>query len=166
MQAIALDPGTANLVVAWKNDGGDVETARMRNVFMGVPKDEFSRKMLATMNVPEFELNGQLYLAGNDAFELAQTFGKELRRPMQSGVISPGESDAIPMISKMIERLVKESGATPGTLCTYSAPADPVDAQFDAGFHKSVIEGILKKIGLIPKKVTEAHAVILSELSK
>lgn len=166
MGAIALDPGTANLVMAWHDPDGGVSTARLRNVFLEVPKDDFSKKMLATMEVPEFEIDGKLYLAGNDAFELAQTFGKELRRPMKSGVISPGESNAIPMISKMIERLVKESGAKPGTVCAYSAPADPVDADFDAQFHRSVIEGILKSFQLVPKKVTEGHAIVLSELSK
>lgn len=164
MGVVALDPGTANLVCAWEKDG-KVMVSRLRNVFLEIPNDGFSRRMLATLKVPEFEVGGKLYLAGNEAFELAQTFGKELRRPMQSGVISSGESDALPMITRMIERLLKESGSTKGWKCPYSIPADPVNETFDVTFHRSVIEGILKKNGLEPMPVVEAHAIVLAELA-
>lgn len=163
-KTIALDPGTANLVCAWEQDGA-VKVSTLRNCFFEVPNDPFSRKMLDKLNAPEFEVDGKLYLAGNEAFELAKTFKKELRRPMQSGVISSGEADAIPMLTKLIERLLKEAGAQPGDKCAYSLPADPVDQPFDGTFHKSVIEGVLKKNGLEAFPVVEGHAVILAELA-
>ena len=162
---VALDPGTANLVCAWEREG-KVKVSRLRNVFFEVPNSDFSRKMLSTMRVPEFEIGGKLYLAGNEAFELAKTFGKELRRPMKSGVISPGETDAIPMMTKMVERLLSEANVAKGAKCAYSMPADPVDQDFDVTFHRSVVEGILRKNGLVPEAVTEAHAVVLAELSE
>ena len=161
---VALDPGTANLVCAWEA-GGSVKVSRLRNVFLEIPNDVFSRKMLGTLKVPEFEIDGKLYLAGNEAFELAKTFKKDLRRPMRSGVISSSEADAIPMLTRMVERLLKESIAKPGYRCAYSMPADPVDQEFDATFHRSVVEGMLKKNKLEPIPVKEGHAVVLSELA-
>ena len=163
-KTIALDPGTANLVCAWEKEGA-VKVSTLRNCFFEVPNDPFSKKMLDKLNAPEFEVDGKLYLAGNEAFELAKTFKKELRRPMQSGVVSSGESDAIPMLTKLIERLLKETGAQSGDKCAYSMPADPVDQTFDGTFHKSIIEGILRKNGLEPAPVTEGHAVVLAELA-
>jgi hypothetical protein len=163
-KAIALDPGTANLVSAWE-DASSVKVSRLRNVFFEIPNDDFSRRMLSTLKVPEFEVGGKLYLAGNEAFELAKTFKKELRRPMQSGVISSSEADAIPMLTKMVERLMKEAEAQAGDKCAYSMPADPVDKPFDATFHKSVIESILRKNGIEAIPVMEGHAVVLAELS-
>jgi len=164
-KVIALDPGTANLVCAWEQEGS-VKVSTLRNCFFEVPNDPFSRKMLDKLNAPEFEVGGKLYLAGNEAFELAKTFKKELRRPMQSGVISAGEADAIPMMTKLIERLLKEAGAQPGDKCAYSLPADPVDQAFDGTFHKSIIEGVLKKNGLEATPVIEGHAVVLAELAE
>ena len=87
MGVVALDPGTANLVCAWEDADGNVKVSRLRNVFFEVPNDGFSKKMLGTLKVPEFEVGGKLYLAGNEAFELAKTFGKEL----QFTTIEPAE---------------------------------------------------------------------------
>jgi len=164
-KVVALDPGTATLVCAWEDSDGDVKVSSLRNVFFEVPNDAFSKRMLGTMNVPEFELDGKLYIAGDEAFELAKTFGKEVRRPMQSGVISSGEADAIPMMDRMIGRLLSDAGAEAGDKCCYSMPADPVDANFDGTFHKSVIEGILQKRQIESVPVTEGHAVVLAELA-
>lgn len=163
-RALGFDPGTANLVCAWE-DAGVVKVSRLRNVFFEIPVDEFSRKMLKQLNVPEFEVEGKLYLAGNEAFELAKTFGKELRRPMQSGVISSGEGAAIPMMTKMIERLCRESKVAKGAKCAYSMPADPVDQNFDGVFHKSVVESMIRRGGYEPHAVIEGHAVVLAELA-
>jgi hypothetical protein len=163
-----LDPGTGNLKMAWFDaDGATVKTAKLRNVFFEVPNDDFSRKMLSNLHVAEFEVSGKLYVAGDEAYELAKTFGKPLRRPMKQGVISPGESDAIPMIGKMIERLMKTPGAHPGdqSPVIYSCPADPIDMTFDAVFHRSVVEGILIRLGYWPKMILEGHAVVLAELA-
>lgn len=165
----ALDPGTGNLKAAWyAEDGATTKTARMRNVFFEIPSDEFSRKMLGNLKVAEFQLGEKLYVAGDDAYGLAKTFGKELRRPMQRGVISPGEADAIPMIGKMIDRLLRAAGDHPGdqTPVVFSCPADPIDVEFDAVFHRSVIEGVLARLGYWPKHILEGHAVVLSELAE
>jgi len=164
---VALDPGTANLVVAYyvQQDGNKVvRTAKMRNAFFEIPNTAESRRMLEIQKVPQFELEDRLYIAGNEAYEMAHIFGKELRRPMQSGVISSGEADAIPMITRMVGRLLKEARVQKGWKCAYSCPADPVDVDTDNVFHRSIIEGILKKNELEPKMVTEGHAVVLSEL--
>ena len=163
MAVIACDVGTANLIVAHK-EGNETKTSLMRDCFFEIPPTDFNKRMLEKLKVAEFELNGKLYVAGNEAFDLAQTFGKSLRRPMSSGVISPGEAEAIPMITRMIERLLRDAGAVPGDVCSYNVPGEPVGADFDTVFHRTIIEGILKKNLLVPKSIQEGHSVVLSEL--
>lgn len=163
----AIDPGTANLKLAWRNAAGGIETARMRNCFLSITPDDFTRKMLTTLNVAQFETESGVVIAGDPAHELAATFGKTTRRPMHQGVISPGEADAIPMIGKMVERLLKVAGPVEGNekpLAIYSIPASPVDMPFDIVFHKSIIEGVLGNCGYEARPITEGHAVVLSEL--
>lgn len=166
MGVIALDPGTANLVVASKDKEGKTKTTRMRNAFLQIQNDKFIQKMLDQNKIPKFVLENKTYIAGNHAYELAQTFGLEVRRPMSSGVISHSEADAIPMMTLMVERLIKDHGIEEGSTCAYSCPADPVDVEFDAVFHKSVVEGIIRKLGLQATAVTEGHAIVLSELGE
>jgi actin-like ATPase involved in cell morphogenesis len=162
---VGLDPGTGNIKMALP-DGGGVKTFSIRNVFYEVPKDESSREMLKRLKAPVFEIDGRTYLAGNEAFQLATIFGKEVRRPMQSGVINAASENqsAVPMIGAMIERLLKEAGVPEGGVCGYSCPADPVDTEIDSILHKTLIESVLRRLGWTPKLILEGHAVVFSEL--
>ena len=159
----ALDPGTANLVVCTPTEKGS-KVVRMRNSFLEIPKDAFSLKMLKQMGVPYYEKGSKLYLVGDDSFELASTFAKELRRPMASGVIASGEMEAVPMITRMIEKLLTDSGVTENARVAYSCPANPIDTEIDNVFHKSIIEGALRHLKMTPVEVVEAHAVALDAL--
>lgn len=159
----SLDPGTANLVVCTPTENGS-KVVRMRNSFLEIPKDAFSVKMLKQMKVPYYEEKKKLYLIGNESFEMATTFGKDLRRPMASGVISSGEMEAVPMITRMIEKLLVDSGVEKGSKVAYSCPANPIDIEIDNVFHKSIIEGALIHLGMVPIETIEAHAVALDAL--
>jgi hypothetical protein len=159
----ALDPGTANLVVCTQTEKGS-KVLRMRNSFLEIPKDQFALKMLKQMKVPYYEKGKQLYLVGDEAFEMATTFAKDLRRPMASGVIASGEMEAVPMITRMIEKLLVDSGVEKGAKVAYSCPANPIDTEIDNVFHKSIIEGALRHLGMEPQEVVEAHAVALDAL--
>lgn len=161
----ALDPGTANLVVCTPTEEG-TKVVRMRNNFLEIPKDAYSVKMLEQMGVPYYEEKGKLYLVGDDAFEMATTFAKDLRRPMASGVISSGEMEAVPMITRMIGKLLTDSNVEKGSKVAYSCPANPIDTEIDNVFHKSIIEGVLSHYDMEPMEVIEAHAVAIDALGK
>lgn len=160
----SLDPGTANLVVCVPTESGS-KVLRMRNNFLELGKDKFAISMLKQLKIPYYEKDKNLYLIGDDAFEMATTFGKDLRRPMASGVISSGEMEAVPMITRMIEKLLNDSGVEKGAKVAYSCPANPIDTQIDNVFHKNIIEGALRHLGMEPIETTEAHAVALDALS-
>lgn len=160
----SLDPGTANLVVCAPTEGGS-KVLRMRNNFLEIAKDKFALNMLKQLKVPYYEQDKKLYLVGDDAFDMATTFAKDLRRPMASGVIASGEMEAVPMITRMIEKLLVDSGVEKGAKVAYSCPANPIDTQIDNVFHRSIIEGALRHLGMEPIEVTEAHAVALDALS-
>ena len=159
----ALDPGTANLVVCTQSGKGS-KVLRMRNNFLEVPNDKFSLNMLKQLGVPYYEKDKKLYLVGDEAFDMATTFAKDLRRPMSSGVIASGEMEAVPMITRMIEKLLTDSGVEKGARVAYSCPANPIDTEIDNVFHKSIIEGALKHLEMVPVEVVEAHAVALDAL--
>jgi hypothetical protein len=167
--AVGLDVGTGQIKMAYSAGKDSVKTASMRNVFYEIPQDDTSKEMLKRLKAPIFEINNRIFLAGNDAFDLAKIFGKELRRPMQAGVInaSSENQDAVPMIGTMVERLMKEAGE-PGAdgVCGYSCPADPVDVELDSILHRTLIESKLKQLGWKPKMTWEGHGVILSELEQ
>ena len=162
-----LDCGTGNLKLAVPSGEG-VKTFAMRNVYLDVTaSDPASKEMLKRLKETVTEINGRTYLSGEGAWNLARTFGKELRRPMRSGVINASveNQDAVPMIGAMIERLMSEVGKpSNGSICAYSCPADPVDVDLDATLHRTLIESRLRQIGWTPKLVHEGHAVVLSEL--
>ena len=47
-----LDVGTANLVGAEMDEEGDIKISPVRNAFIDVPEDQFTRKMLAQQKIP------------------------------------------------------------------------------------------------------------------
>jgi hypothetical protein len=91
-------------------------------------------------------------------------FGKEVRRPMQDGFLSPNEQDAIPMLRFIIERLLGEPGADnePVYFCV---PAPSIDKDNDTVYHEGIVSGLLKKVGYTPHSMNEGHAIIYSELA-
>ena len=75
-------------------DGGITVTVE-RNAFLDIPSDVYSKNMLTKLKVPYVVHNNKLVVIGEAAFELANVFGRETRRPMCDGLISPNETDAL-----------------------------------------------------------------------
>ncbi len=160
-----LDVGTVNLASAAQDVEGNVAIKIQRNVFIDIDAEDFTRKMLTKLNVQYVVHNGRMLVVGDPAFELANILNRETRRPMKSGVISPQETDAMP-----IEKIILESLLGPPTQpnenCYFSIPADPIDAEFNVVYHKGLFSSLLKKMGYNPKPLLEGHAVVFAELEK
>ena len=160
-----LDVGTANLASAIQDADGNVTIKIQRNAFIDVDADDYTRNMLTKLNVQYVVINNKMIVVGDPAFELANILNRETRRPMKSGVISPGEAEAMPIEKLLLANLLGEPNF-PKEKCYFSVPADPIDAQFNVVYHKGVFGGLLKKLGYDPKPLGEGHAVVFSELAE
>jgi hypothetical protein len=158
-----LDIGTANLVSAVQNEGG-IQLALQRNAFIDVQSDVYTKNMLTKLGVPYAQQNDRLYVLGDASFELANIFGRETRRPMQRGLISPNEIDALPVIRLLIERVLGMPTIADEKLY-FSVPAEPIDSDLNVVYHEGIFSGMLRKVGYDARPIVEGHAVALAELA-
>ena len=159
-----LDVGTANFASACQDVDGNVSIKIQRNAFIDIDADDYTRSMLTKLNVQYVVINGKMVVVGDPAFELANIFNRETRRPMKDGVISPREAEAMPIEKLIVENLLGPPTA-PNENCYFSVPADPIDAEFNVVYHKGVFSGLVKKLGYNPKPLLEGHAVVFAELA-
>ena len=159
-----LDIGTANLAAAVQNDTEGITVTVERNAFLDIGSDVYSKNMLTKLKVPYVVHNGKLLVLGESAFELANVFGKETRRPMKDGLISPREVDAMPMIKLIIQKVLGDPREQ-GENCYFSVPAESLDVDNNIVYHQGLFEGMLSKLGYAGKAINEAHAVVFSELA-
>ncbi len=159
-----LDVGTANLISAVQDKEGNLYIKAQRNAFIDIDQDDFTRNMLTKLGVQYVIINNRMVVVGDPAFELANIFNRETRRPMQHGMISPKESDALPIMKILIEKLLGSPGK-PGEVVFFSVPADPIDFSMNVTYHKGLFTDLLSKLGYTPKPLVEGHAVVLAELA-
>ena len=160
-----LDVGTMNLVSAVMDAEGKVKIKKVRNTFLDIEVNPFTKNVLKEHKVKYAEQEGKVYILGESAFELSNIMNKAVRRPMQEGVVSPSDADALPIMGLLIEAVLGKPEEQ-GEVCYYSVPADPIDADFNIVYHTSVIEGVLKNLGYSAKPINEGHAVVFTGLSE
>ncbi|HVY60731.1 MAG TPA: cell division protein FtsA [Planctomycetota bacterium] len=159
-----LDVGTANLLSAVQDKEGNLYIKLQRNAFIDIDQDDFTRNMLTKLGVQYVILNNRMVVIGDPAFELANIFNRETRRPMQHGMISPKEADALPIEKLLIEKLLG-APQKPGELVYFSVPAEPIDFSMNVTYHKGLFMDLLSKLGYTPKPLVEGHAVVFAELA-
>jgi hypothetical protein len=160
-----LDLGTANIAAAIQNPDGGITVNLERNAFLDIGSDVYSKNMLTKLKVPYVVHNGKLVVIGESAFELANVFGKDTRRPMSDGLISPGEVDALPMMKLIVAKVLGEPTVR-GESCYFSVPAESLDIDNNIVYHEGLFQGMLTKMGYTAKSINEAHAVIFAELAE
>lgn len=160
-----LDVGTANLLSAVQDKEGNLYIKMQRNAFIDIDQDDFTRNMLTKLGVQYVILNNRMIVVGDPAFELANIFNRETRRPMSHGMISPKEADALPIEKLLIEKLLGQP-QKPGELVYFSVPAEPIDFTMNVTYHKGLFQDLLQKLGYTPKPLVEGHAVVFAELAE
>ena len=160
-----LDVGTANLAAAVQNEEGGITVNVERNAFLDIPSDVYSKNMLSKLKVPYIVHNGKLVVIGEAAFELANVFGRETRRPMMDGLISPQEQDALPMMKMIISKILGEPQVQ-GENCYFCVPAESLDVDNNIVYHQGLFETMINSMGYNAHAINEAHAVIFSELAE
>ena len=168
MKAIGIDIGTAFIAGA-KYHKENIRAKYVRDGFFTMPYIKQRVTMLKQSKVPFIvkdrpNVPGKqdIYVLGNEAFDMAVLFGQTLRRPMAKGVISAQEQDT-EFILKEIIRRVADQGEQ-GDIAYYSVPANPVDQDFNIIYHKEMFKRFLTDLGYIAVPLNEAVAVAYSEL--
>jgi hypothetical protein len=159
-----LDIGTCNLVSAGRSVDGKAVYRSLRNAFIDVDVNDFTKKMLTKLGVQYVMHNRRMYVLGSPAFELANIFNRETRRPMASGLISPHEADALPIIRLLVSQVLGEPPRE-NEPCFYCVPGEPIDSQMNVVYHRDIFDGLLRKIGFKPTSMAEGHALVFAELA-
>jgi hypothetical protein len=156
---VGLDIGTMNLVSA-RSDTDDVRITR--NVFLQVDKDDIPP--MADISYIESG-DGETYVIGSHAFGLANMLGQQVSRPMEKGLISSKEINAIDVLTLMIKDLIGNT-KDKEVYCSFSVPAEAIDEERSVTFHEKVFGRILGSLGVNHSAVNEAMAIIFSECSQ
>lgn len=157
-----LDVGTA-FIYASEKIGDEIVFRIERDAFFDVPLSDHIKEIFERDNVKYIRKGDQLYVVGNGALRFANLFGHNVRRPLERGIISPQEKDALPIVKLMIEGAIGAHRHV-GETVYYSVPAQPVDADFDVLYHQRIIEDFLSGLNYTPKPINEGLAIIFSEL--
>ena len=161
--SVGIDVGTMNLVAAREGEDGKIETNRLRDAFLDLPAS--SKKLLKLSGADFVERDDQILIIGDAAMEMANMFGREARRPLQRGLVSAADMDALDVVGYMIKELLGEP-KTPDEVCYYSIPAAPVDNRDrDVIYHKRLFERVIEGCGYTPVAGNEAMAIIYSNTS-
>ncbi len=161
--AKGLDIGTMNIICSEREEE-DVIFTQQRNAFLELESSDLTKTMLDSSKVLYIEKDGKIFVLGEEAFKFATIFGKDARRPMRFGIISPSEKDAIPMIKLIVERVLGEPNNRSEVLCI-STPADPIDLDMNTLYHKKIMEAVAKRMTYETHVIDEGLGVIYSELS-
>jgi actin-like ATPase involved in cell morphogenesis len=168
MKAVGIDIGTAFIASARYNKD-NIAAKYVRDGFFVMPYLPQRKHMLQESKVP-FIIKDRpncpgkqdIYVIGNEAFDMAVLFGQELRRPLASGVISAKEKDTEFILKEIIRRVAGQ--AEQGDVAYYSVPANPVDANFNNIYHSEMFKRFLTDMGYNATPLNEGLAVVWSEL--
>jgi len=155
---IGLDVGTMNIVCAKSN----TEKIKItRNVFLPLKGDEISISDLTEISYVQSD-DDNLYIIGQDAFKFSNIFGQAVSRPMKRGLISPDEIDAIDILTLILKGVIGKN-KNKDVYCTYSVPAQAIDADRSVTYHERVFGSILNSLGINNSSLNESMAIIYSE---
>lgn len=158
---VGLDVGTMNIVSARSTEAGKTVTSRIRDCFIDL--DAEAKRTLRLSKINYVEKDGNLIVVGDSALHMANLFKREVRRPLQRGVISAGELDAQAILSLMIFQVLQEP-MIEGEYCFYSVPASPIDdPDQDVVYHQEIFRKIISEHRYRAMPVNEAMAIIYSQ---
>lgn len=167
-KGVGLDVGTSFLVSGRFAKDGKIHFRKLRDCFLELqPKSpinkKFIQKGLDDRKAPYIEKDGSFYVLGEEAFLMANERHVSTRRPMNRGVLSAQETEALPILKELIRRLVGKPRDDNERL-VFSVPAKPIDAEFDQLFHQDVLRSFINGLGFSAQAMNEAEALAYSEL--
>lgn len=157
-----LDVGTSFLRFA-ERQGQDIVLRSERNAFIDIEHYGFTEAMLTQAQAEYARDDDHLYIVGTNAMRFANVLGRDARRPMSSGIISPSEKEALPMIELLIRGVVGPPRHERETLY-YSVPGAPLDVEANLVYHEKILQGLAQRLGYTARPINEGLAVVFSEL--
>ena len=168
-----FDCGTYNLVSCRRNSAGDLIYKREVNAFLSMElENDFVFNMMKKAGVPLIHREDAniAYALGEAAINMAYTMNKiELRRPMKNGCVNPREQDAFQIMNIMIQSMLGDV-THDKELLYYSVPANAINKETDADYHRKLLEAIFKAYKssegyvLDPRPINEGMALVYAEL--
>lgn len=163
-----VDIGTMNLVSAKFNLEKAIEVKSLRNMFLKIEDDLLTATEIENIDYDHIkaEEDGEpiIYMIGEECFRMSRRFGLKVRRPMENGVISTSDIDAMDILTKMVEKII---GKTENGICVYSVPADAIDVDMPPiRYHEQVFDKIFSALGYKAKSINEAMAIVFAECEK
>ena len=171
---IGYDVGTYNMVTCKRNDAGDLVYKREINAFLEMPlENEFVFNMMKKAGVPLIHREDakMAYALGEAAVNMAYTMTQiDLKRPMKDGCVNPKEKDAFQIMNIMMHSLL-DNVTNDGELLYYSVPANAINVETDADYHRKILEAVFKayesdkgyKVDARP--INEGMALVYAELA-
>jgi hypothetical protein len=165
LAGVGIDVGTTNICASRVGESKEqIYFNLQRNAFLDVRTDPYTRKMLLKLGIDHIRIKDRMYVLGNPAFELANIFERNTRRPMMDGLISPQEEEALLIVSMLMGHVL-DLPLEDEEICCYSVPADPIDADRNVIYHSGSLDVALRKLNYKPRPVVEGHAVVLAEMA-
>jgi hypothetical protein len=159
--ACGLDIGTMNLVFGRADKPGEFNITR--NMFLKLDVDEVPMQDLK--DISHLEVADSIYIIGEDSFRMANLFNKKVSRPMERGMISPSEIDAIDVLTAIVKNMFGDT-KDKEVYVSYSVPAEAIDLDRSVTYHEKVFSRILNSLGINHKSVNESMSIIYSECAK
>ena len=161
-QPVGLDVGTSRIVVARSADKKFHYETQL-NAFITLPYSKLAHTLLVREEVFH-EVQGQdLVVAGDDAQKFAEVFHVETRRPMYQGVLNPQEPHALPVIRRIVTKLLGRA-VTEGQKISFSVPTALPAGEDALSYHQASIRQILTELGYVPTPIEEGLAVVFGEM--
>ena len=157
-----LDVGTS-FVRSAERGGQEVVFRSERTAFVSVDQTDFTESMLAMADMEYVKSGDDIFIVGNAAMEFANVSYQNVRRPLRNGLISPSESEALPMIEMIVSRIIRAARQS-GESLYYSVPGEPLDTEVNLGYHKKTLQSMIEKLGYNAKPINEGLAVVFAEL--
>jgi len=161
---LGLDIGTSHIVMA-QGTGEKVKISSQLNAFFTVPNSKVTYKTLQVNRVKFFEHEDSLYIFGFSAQDFANMFNANLRRPIESGIVSAKEEEGVMVMQSLLGDLVPKPGNLGVPLC-FGVPGEPLDGRGSVVYHEAILSRYLRFLGYKPIPINEGLATVMAELQE
>ncbi|MBF0106437.1 MAG: hypothetical protein HQM16_14060 [Deltaproteobacteria bacterium] len=163
--AVGVDIGTSRIVGIKKGPSDTFDSKIEYNGFFTVPFSDMAKNTIEKNGMNYRKSGDYLAVLGSGAQEFAAFSSGEMHRPMQNGLLTSQEEQALPMIKDIIKLVVDKPKKFGDKLC-FSVPAAAPGYESDLVFHAAVFRQFFAGLGYNTKALNEGTAVVLSELAE
>jgi len=165
--AVGCDIGTAFLCSARQDDNNKMQIKSIRDAYFRADNEGSSgiKSMLEMSGVSFIEEGDDLYIIGDSSLTLANLFKREVSRPMNRGVLAPGDRNAEKILLLLLDNILGKAKIA-NELCYYSVPAAPLDGNIDIVYHEAIFKKLIGSLGYKAEPLLESAAIAFSNAAK